>query len=261
MRVIPYLAVAVSLILSGARLQAQGEPGAPGFDGGVSEVLQSIYIPPLVRAPFTAIVHTEWVRPIPGGGSYTSVNERRVARDGRGRIYEERWLLVPKDAGVQSRMNVIQIADPNNETLYNCFVFERRCALFKFDEPAVTSYKPPVIPSGPFENGKGFNTHLELGVRTIAGIDTTGTRDTATLNPGAIGNDRAFVTVREFWQATQIGVNILSTVDGPQTGRQTFTLSDVSLTEPDPQLFEVPEGYVVVDRRHKPEVVAPQSPE
>jgi len=260
MRVILHLAIAVALILSGAQLRAQGEPGAPGFDGGVSEVLQSIYIPPLVRAPFSAVVHTEWVRAIPGGGSYTSVNERRVARDGRGRIYEERWLLVPKDAGVQSRMNVIQIADPNDHTLYNCFVFEKRCMLLKFAEPAMTSYRPPVIPSGPLENGKGFTTHLELGVRAIAGIDTTGTRETTTLNPGAIGNDRAFVTVREFWQAPQIGVNILSTVDGPQTGRQTFTLSDVSLTEPEPQLFELPEGYEVVDRRQKPASPRP-SPE
>jgi len=55
-------------------------------------------------------------------------------------------------------------------------------------------------------------------------------------------------------------VNILSTVDGPQTGRQTFTLSDVSLTEPEPQLFELPEGYEVVDRRQKPASPRP-SPE
>ena len=34
-------------------------------DGGVSEVLQSIYIPPLLNAPFSAIVHTEWTRPMP----------------------------------------------------------------------------------------------------------------------------------------------------------------------------------------------------
>ena len=249
MPAIRHFAIAALLILSVPQLRAQG---APGFDGGVTETLQSIYIPPLVGAPFSAIVHTEWARPIPGGGSYTAVNQRRVARDGRGRIYEERWLLVPKDSGVQSRMNVIQIADPNNHTLYNCFVFERRCTLLKFAEPAITSYKPPVIPSGPLENGKGFTTHLDIGVRTIAGIDTTGTRETTTLNPGAIGNDRAFVTVREFWQAPQIGVNVLSTVDGPQTGQQTFTLSDLSLTEPEPQLFELPDGYEVLDRRQRP---------
>ena len=69
------------------------------------------------------------------------------------------------------------------------------------------------------------------------------------------------MTAREFWQAPQIGVNILSTVDGPQTGRQTFTLSDVNLTEPDPQHFELPEGYEVLDRRQKPGVPVAPSPE
>ena len=81
-------------------------------DGGVSEVLQSIYIPPLLSAPFSAIVHTEWTRPMSGGGNFTFVNQRQVARDSRGRIYEERWVLAPKGSEDQSRMNVIQIADP-----------------------------------------------------------------------------------------------------------------------------------------------------
>jgi hypothetical protein len=177
------------------------------------------------------------------------VNQRSVARDGHGRIYEERWLLVPKDSGVESRMNVIQIADPNQHTLYNCFVFERRCTLLKFAEQALTSYQPLVVPTGPIDNNKGFTTHLDLGIRSIAGFDTSGTRETTTLLPGAVGNDRVFVTTREFWQAPQIGVNVLSIVDGPQTGKQSFTVSDVSLTEPDPQLFELPEGYEILDRR------------
>jgi hypothetical protein len=222
---------------------------AQGVDGGVAETLQSIYIPPLVGAPFTAVVHTEWARPIPGGGTYTVVNQRRVARDSRGRIYEERWLLAPKDTDIKSRMNVIQVADPNEHTLYNCWVMEKRCNLLRFAEKTVTKYQPPLMPTGPLGDNKGFATHLDLGTRTIAGLDTTGTRDTTTLLPGTMGNDRPLVTTREFWQASQIGVNLLSIVEGPRVGKQTFTLSDVSLNEPDPQLFELPEGYEVVDKR------------
>lgn len=243
MRFLRYLVLVAVGILSATHLRAQ----AP--DGGVSEALQSIYIPPLVGAPFSAIVHTEWTRAIPGGGSYTLVNQRRVARDGQGRIYEERWLLVPKDSDAKSLMNVIQIGDPNQHTLYNCFVLEHRCNLLKFAESAVTKYQPPVIRTGPLANNKGFITHLDLGLRTIAGFDTNGTRDTTTLLPGTVGNDRPFITVREFWQAPQIGVNLLSTVDGPQTGQQYFTVSDVSLSEPEPRLFEPPEGYEIIDQR------------
>jgi hypothetical protein len=249
MRVRLHLVVAALCISAVAHLSAQG------FDGGVTETLQSIYIPTLVGAPSSAMVHTEWVRAIPGGGSFTATNQRRVARDGQGRIYEERWELAPKDSGIQSRMNVIQIADPNLHTLYNCFVFERRCVLLKFADAAVTAYEAPVVPTGPLANSKGFTTHLDLGVRSIAGLDTKGTRETTTLLPGAMGNDRPYVTVREFWNSPQLGVNLLSIVDGPLTGKQTFTLSDVSLTEPDPELFKLPQGYQVLDRRRQ---VTPQ---
>jgi hypothetical protein len=228
-------------------------------DGGVSEVLQSIYIPPLVNAPFTAIVHTEWTRPLAGGGSYTFVNQRQVARDSHGRIYEERWLLVPRGSEDQSRMNVIQIADPNQHTLYNCFTLQtpHRCVLEAFREPAVTAYKPALLASGPLPNNAGSRTHEDLGTRSIAGIDTVGTRDTSNLNAGVMGSDAPFSTWREFWQAPQLGVNLYSEVVNPRVGKQTFTLTGISLAEPDPRLFELPEGFAVVDHR-KPVPEQPQ---
>jgi hypothetical protein len=220
-------------------------------DGGVSQVLQSIYIPPLLNAPFSAIIHTEWTRPMSGGGNFTFVNQRQVARDSRGRIYEERWVLAPKGSEDQSRMNVIQIADPNAHTLYNCFTLQtpHRCVLETFAEAAVKSYKPAVFQSGPLPNNAGARLHEDLGTRTISGIETVGTRDTSNLNAGVMGSDQPFSTWREFWQAPQIGVNLYSEVVSPSVGKQVFTLTDVNLAEPDPKLFELPEGFDVVDRR------------
>jgi hypothetical protein len=236
--------------VSYAQAQTAQTPVVQMFDGGTTEVLQSIYIPPLLNAPFTAVVHTEWSRPIPGGGSYALVNERRVARDSHGRIYEERWLLVPKDGQVKSQMSVIQIADPKDHTLYNCFIFQRRCQLETFTEPASAVYRLASTKTGPLPENKGFSTHEDLGIRTIDGVDTHGMRDTTTLNPGVFGNDRPLVTTREFWHASQIGINLLSTLDDPRTGHQTFTLTDLSFSEPDIQLYQLPEGFEVVDRRH-----------
>ena len=223
---------------------------APAHDGGVTQTLQSIYIPPLLNAPFSAVVNTDWARPIPGGGTYTLVNARHVARDSRGRIYEERWLLVPKGGDIESRRNVIQIADPAAHTLYNCFPLQEphRCYKLAFDEPAIAVFKPAAIVPGPLASGKGFSTHEDLGLRTIEGIDTHGSRDSTTLNIGAIGNDRPVVTTREFWFAEPLGINLLSILDDPQAGKQTFRLSEVTRSEPDPQLFELPEGYEVVDQ-------------
>jgi hypothetical protein len=220
-------------------------------DGGVSEVLQSIYIPPLLNAPFTAFVQTEWAKPIGDGGTITLVNQRRVARDSRGRIYEERWLLVPKDGETRSRMNVIQIADPVAHTLYNCFILRvpLSCTLETFAEPAVTTFTPHLGFTGPLPNNLGSSTHENLGPGSSEGVETVGSRDTILYNPHAIGNDRQFSATREFWQATSLGVNLISIVDDPRIGKQTFTLTDVIRADPDPKLFEIPEGYSVVDRR------------
>jgi hypothetical protein len=223
----------------------------PMHDGGVTETLQSIFIPPLVNAPFTATVHTEWTRPLGDGGTFTVVNQRQVARDRYGRIFEERWLLVPKDGRLKSQKNVIQIADPNEHTLYNCFPLQRpqRCYLQAFAERAQTAARPAIGQTGPLPDNSGFTTHEELGGRDIEDMETRGFRDTTTLNPGVFGNDRPMVTTREFWYADKIGVNLLSTVDGPRTGKQTFTLSDISLADPDTQLFELPAGFEIVDQR------------
>jgi len=228
-------------------------------DGGVNQVLQSIYIPPLQNAPFTAIVHTQWIRPLPDGGSYILENQRRVARDTLGRIYEERWLLEPKNGAIKSQMNVIQVADPVAHTLYNCFTLREphRCTLETFRDTVNAVYKPAIGASGPLPNNIGYRTHEDLGARTLAGIETSGTRDSATYNEGVYGNDRPFTVKREFWYAPTLGINLLSEITDPNFGKQIFTLSDVSLSEPDPILFAPPEGFDVVDRR-KP---APAQPE
>lgn len=141
-------------------------------DGGTSEVLQSIYIPPLHDAPFTAIVHTEWVRPFAGGGSSTLVNQRRIVRDRDGRIYQERWLLVPKNGKIESQMNLIQIYDPNEHTGYDCFMLGRQKGYCELNTYAGQVRRDAVQPSGPLPNNAGNRTHEDLGTRVIDGVET-----------------------------------------------------------------------------------------
>jgi hypothetical protein len=219
-------------------------------DGGVNQTLQSIYIPVLLNAPFTAIVHTEWARPMPGGGNVLLVNRRRVARDSEGRIYEERWALVPKD-GTESIMNLIQIADPGDHALYNCDMLEKphRCYLQDYAGTASATYVPAIGKTGPLPGNAGYRTHEDLGVRYFEGLDCTGTRDTTTYEKGVFGNDRPVAATREFWHSDKIGINLISLVTGPNVGSQSFKVTDVNLAEPNPALFQLPKGSVVVDRR------------
>lgn len=242
------LALVLGVIVTSASAQEDWNP-ASHLDGGVTQVLQSVYIPPTHNAPFSAMVHTEWVRPMAGGGTSTLVNQRKVMRDRDGRIYEERWFLVPKGGNAKSRMNVIQIYDPNEHTGYDCFLIGPKkdvCQLFSYS--GIDTQAPPLKP-GPLPNDMGYRTHEELGTRTIEGIEVTGTRDTTVVKAGVMGNDQEMKIVREFWHSDKLGVNLLSILSDPRIGTETFTLSDISVTEVDPKYFQLPEGFSIDDRR------------
>jgi hypothetical protein len=54
---------------------------------------------------------------------------------------------------------------------------------------------------------------------------------------------------REFWYSPQLGFNLLSKRSDPRIGTQTFTVTDLTTSEPDPNLFNLPDGFNVVDQR------------
>jgi hypothetical protein len=218
-------------------------------DGGTRQILESIVIQPKPNAPFISTLQTEWLRNLADGGTITLVNERRIMRDTKGRIYQERWYLVPKNSDQHSAMTAIQISDPNNHTLYTYPMETHVCELTPYGPTPATVYQVSGPATGPLPNDAGFAIHEDLGKQLIAGVDTVGTRESTIYNPGVFGNDRKVTVSREFWYAPQLGINLLSKRSDPRFGTQTFTVTNLSLAEPDPQLFELPEGFRVEDRR------------
>lgn len=246
------IAAPIAFILLAALALGQDQQRAvlPAQDGGVREVLESIVIPPIPGEPFTATLVTEWTRYTAGGGTVTLINQRKVARDTQGRLYEERWLLVPKGGSIASRMNWIQIADPGQRSLLNCNVFRHLCTPEPWNPASeLAAARPPQTVSGPLPQNRGSIETVNLGNRIIADIDTTGTRVTTTLNPGVVGNDQPVEEIRETWHSAQLAINLLSVRSGPMIGKQTFSITELDPSEPDPQLFSVPAGYSVRDPR------------
>jgi hypothetical protein len=220
-------------------------------DGGTREVLESIVIPPKAQAPFSLLLQTEWVKTLADGGTITMVNERHIARDSKGRIYQERWLLVPKNGKFESQMTTIQISDPNAHTHYNCFMLEEphRCFVSTFTPSTSAIYKFESPSTGTLPDEAGTTIHDNLGKQLISGVETVGTKDTLIYNPGVFGNDRKVNVEREFWYSPQLGINLISKRSDPRFGTQTFTATNLILSEPDVHLFDLPAGFTVVDRR------------
>jgi hypothetical protein len=242
------LLVSVSLVSA----QTQSQPAIIKVpDGGASGRMESIFIPPKAGAPFSLMLVTEWSRPMGNGGTFTLTNERRIVRDGAGRIYQERWILVPKGSAIKSHMDVFQITDPDRHTWYNCITETKVCDLYLYRLETTDSFLPAISTTGPLPDGNGSRLHEDLGSTSTAGLETHGYRETLTINPGVMGNDKPMVTTREFWYSPELAINVVSFVDSPQSGRQAFTIKDLSTSEPEASFFVVPDDYKIKDRRNE----------
>jgi hypothetical protein len=238
----------VSAASAQAPVQAPSQPPTIRIqDGGTSGRMESIFIPPKAGAPFSFTLVTEWARPMNNGGSFTLTNERHIVRDSKGRIYQERWILVPKGSKIKSWMDIFQITDPEQHTWYNCATATKECKLFRYDLTTRDNFQPPTSVSGPLPDGSGFRQHEDLGLSSTEGQETHGYRETTTFNPGVMGNDKPMAVTREFWYSPRLAVNLISIVDEPMTGKQVFTVKELSTAEPDPSFFEVPTDYKVID--------------
>jgi hypothetical protein len=220
-------------------------------DGGVTEILQSIFIPPKAQAPFSLTLHTEWVKSLSDGNTITFVNQRRISRDSQGRISQQRCGLVPKNGKAESQCYLLQIADPHTHAVYNCFLDSRHeCEKLQYDASTSVEYKTAAPSTGEMPNGMGRAEHEELGKQTIDGAETVGTRDRFIYNPGVFGNDQIMTIEREYWYSPQLGINLLSILSDPRVGKQTFRASDLAVSEPDPSLFKLPKDFKVVAPTH-----------
>ncbi len=86
-----------------------------------------------------------------------------------------------------------------------------------------------------------------LGTDTIEGLTAEGMRTTVTYPEGTVGNDRPITTVTEVWMSPELKMPVLSKMSDPRNGDSTTKLINISLTEPDPSLFQIPADYQIID--------------
>jgi len=227
------------LVLAGVALLAQTPPvHAP--DGGTMQRIQSIDVPPLPNASFTATVNTEWTRYLADGAISLLRNSRTIARDAAGRVFQERRTFVSGDPRT-SRLTEVDLYDPMSHMMAVCDAQGRACELQAYFQPAV----PPIPPTGP-------NLVREsLGIQHLNGLELVGTRETQTIPAGPIGADRTLSVVKEFWYSPTLGVNISTRRNDPRSGMEVFEVTNVDTSEPDPSRFMLPRGAQIIDRRRR----------
>ena len=221
------------------------EEGMHAPDGGVIEQFNSILLPPVPHAPFSSTVTAEWTRVLEDGSTLTVQSRRLVVRDGEGRIYQERRKLIPQDATGEPDLQRIEVSDPLTHKKYFCQPATHACALEAYSGPAVAAAQPV----GTEQDDYGALTREDLGKTSVNGVEAIGTRETRTLKPGAIGNDREIAIVKEIWYSPELGINVSVKRVDPRHGTQIINVTDIVQGEPDAKWFRVPAGYTVVDRQ------------
>jgi TonB family protein len=93
-----------------------------------------------------------------------------------------------------------------------------------------------------------YSTNTEqLGKRTVEGVECEGTRTVTTIPIGAIGNERPLEMAGETWYSPELKMIILSKRSDPRFGESTYRVTNISRTEPETTLFQVPSDYAVKD--------------
>src|SRR5262249_54769225 len=64
---------------------------------------------------------------------------------------------------------------------------------------------------------------------------------------GAIGNENPIDTVNETWFSQELKIMILSKRSDPRFGESTYRITNISRSEPDAALFQVPSHYTTID--------------
>lgn len=241
--------VLIAGLLCRVVLHAQDEDGGMSHDSRGNEYLESIYVPELPNAPFSLLLSAEWTRPLLTGGTFTVYNSRPIKRDSQGRIYQERWLMAPKNTNIKSTMSTIQIEDPVARVFYQCFVRPKVCEVHSLGEPSLRSVDPSHLKSGKLANGRGYRTHEDKGLDTVAGVPVHAYRDTTVVNADALGNDKPMTYVRDVRYSPELGFNLTSVLQAPAIGEQRFAVTEITTSEPEARYFQPPEGYRIVDKR------------
>jgi hypothetical protein len=250
MKLSALLFLTASLLLACNLIAQESDESSRGPDGGTRFRVAGIEILPAAGKPFSGRDNIEWTRSLEDGTVVKTHLFATLARDSQGRIYRERRKFVPVDSNEESKQTEIILSDPVAHTRTTCAVATRHCTITGYRASA--SFTP--TPAGPMDNGRRYLTREGLGSDVIDGFNVVGTRETISINPGVVGNSQPLVSTREFWYSPDLQVNLSVTRKDPREGTQVIHISDLSRSEPDPAIFQVPTGFVVEDARGPAEI-------
>jgi hypothetical protein len=93
-----------------------------------------------------------------------------------------------------------------------------------------------------------------LGKQMVEGVECDGERAVTTIPEGTIGNDRPIETVNETCYSPELKIMILSKRSDPRFGESTYSVTNITRSEPYGELFLPPSDYKLIDGDSKNQI-------
>lgn len=202
--------------------------------------------PPVTGHPYSAQQIVERAQDLADG---THINQKSqgamLYRDSQGRTRID-------EMGNTDLPNLIEITDPVAGYQYslNPNTHVARRTPFKpqtLDDIKAQVPANSIPPTAAVSRPKPQTSTESLGTQLMEGVAVEGTRTTTVYPEGSMGNDKPITSVHESWRSSDLQIVVLSKLSNPRMGDSTMRLENISLTEPDPSLFQVPADYRIVD--------------
>jgi hypothetical protein len=88
-----------------------------------------------------------------------------------------------------------------------------------------------------------FTKEEDLGTRRIGGMPAHGVREIQIIPAELSGTGKEITTSDEYWYSDDLSINLMIKHDDQRTGTVTMTVTEIVLSEPNPDLFKIPDGY------------------
>jgi hypothetical protein len=220
---------------------------------------------PVENAPYSAEIVNEVTQELADGNRIERRTTGAVARDGRGRVRREHQLAAIGPVVPEGDVRMVTISDPVARVHYSLDPVRKVAMRSRpprkvradgrgIAGPMIFNKRVgPEIALDVLDGPKPPDVRTEhLGTKEYEGVRADGTRTTATMAAGAIGNLRPIEIVSERWYAPELGVVVFSRRADPRLGETIYRLTNIMRAEPDASLFQVPADYRREDLRPLP---------
>jgi hypothetical protein len=225
---------------------------------------------PVAGAPYSADQTTITTQTLADGNRIVHSSSTKVYRDQQGRTRFEHSLGNIGALSTGQPHTMIMISDPVAGERYNLQPESHTAQKMPFGPgqankvwfesssaaktaPGLTAGisatpMPTTIMSYRVDSDQSLKKNSEdLGTQSMQGVQAHGTRTTTIIPAGAEGNEQPMEIVDERWYSAELQTNIKTVHTDPRMGETVFTLANLSRSNPDPSLFQIPADYQVLD--------------